>query len=81
LPVFATRVGGTEEIIKDGVNGYLLDVARPESWWEKLIRVTDRQKMQAISTQAWNDARENFSAKHHAEQFAEFYDQGVRVKR
>ena len=81
LPVFATKVGGTDEIIKDGINGYLLDVARPESWWEKLIRVTDWQKMQAISTQAWNDARENFSAKHHAEQFSEFYDQSIKFKR
>lgn len=81
LPVFATKVGGTDEIIKDGVNGYLLDVARPESWWEKLIYIKNQQKMRVISAQAWNDARKNFSAKHHAEQFAEFYDQSIKFKR
>ncbi len=81
LPVFATKVGGTDEIIKDGINGYLLDVARPESWWEKLICITNRQKMQAISTQAWSDAQEKFSAKHHAEQFEEFYNQSIKIVR
>jgi len=80
LPIFATRVGGTQEIIKDGINGYLLDVVHPENWWEKLIYVQDLQKMQTISTQAWQDARKNFNAKYHAEQFTDFYCKSMGLK-
>ena len=80
VPVFATSVGGTPEIIKDDVNGYLLDVEHPENWWKKLILVRDRQKMQAIRLQAWNDACEKFSAQIHAEKFKEFYYQSMGIK-
>jgi len=81
LPVFATDVGGTREIVKDDINGYLLDVMHPEEWWQKLILVQDCEKMQKIIAQAWSDAQEYFSPKHHAEKFAEFYNQSIKRKR
>lgn len=73
MPVFATEVGGTQEIIKDSENGYLLDPEHPENWWEKLILISDQEKMRAIGAQAWNDACEKFSAQTHAAQFKDFY--------
>lgn len=80
LPVFATNVGGTKEIIRDSENGYLLDPEHPENWWEKLILVRDFQKMQAIRTQAWKDASEKFNAKIHAAQFKQFYIKSMGMK-
>jgi glycosyltransferase involved in cell wall biosynthesis len=73
LPVFATRVGGTEEIIQDGENGCLLDPEHPEDWWQKLILISDNRKMQILRERAWNDARAKFAANAHAEHFWEFY--------
>ena len=73
LPVFATKVGGTEEIIKDFENGFLLDPAQPENWWEKLMLVENYEKMQAIRSQARKDAIEKFRSKTYAEEFAGFY--------
>ena len=73
VPVFATDVGGTREIIRDGENGFLLDVEQPEIWWQKLILIQNKEMMQAIGEQAWKDAQQLFSAASHAQQFMDFY--------
>jgi glycosyltransferase involved in cell wall biosynthesis len=77
VPVFATNVGGTGEVIKDTVNGYLLDPEHPEDWWKKLILLRDNKKIQTIRERAWNDANEKFSAKIHAGHFKDFYSKCI----
>jgi colanic acid/amylovoran biosynthesis glycosyltransferase len=77
LSIFATDVGGTQEIIKDAKNGYLLDPEHPEKWWQKLILIRDYKNMQVLREQAWSDAREKFAAKVHARHFCEFYCNSV----
>lgn len=77
LPVFATDVGGTSEIIKDGVNGFLLDPFRPEAWWKKLVLVKDPRLMESIGWAAWKTAGETFAAERHAREFADFYDKAL----
>lgn len=73
LPVFATDVGGTSELIKDRTNGFLLDPIRPDIWWQKLILVKDRQFMESIGRAAWKTAGEFFSPERHASEFRIFY--------
>jgi len=79
LPVFATGVGGTSEIIKDSINGFILDPIHPENWWEKLILIKDRELMSDIGTQAFHDAKVIFSAKKHAQDFINFYYKSMEV--
>lgn len=74
VPVFATDVGGTGEIIRDGVNGFLLDPLMPENWFKKLILVKDIQLMEMIRINAWQTAKEKFSESVHANAFIGFYE-------
>lgn len=73
IPVFATDVGGTGEIIKDGFNGFLLDPLDPNNWHKKLRIVRDKQLMRNIRTAALQTAKENFSESTHANAFIHFY--------
>lgn len=73
LPVFATDVGGTSEIIQDGINGYLLDPIHPQDWYKKICLVEDTILMEKIGKNAFETASEVFSAEKHAKEFIEFY--------
>lgn len=73
LPVFATDVGGTSEIIRDGINGFLLDPIHPQDWYKKLRLVKDAKLMQKIGKNASETASEFFSAVRHAKEFIGFY--------
>lgn len=73
LPVFATHVGGTSEVIQEGQNGFLLDPHHPAEWWKKLELVQDRQKMCEVGMAAYQTAKQTFSSQKHAKQFIEFY--------
>lgn len=72
-PVFATDVGGTNEIIEDGVNGFLLDPISPESWPQKFQLVQDEILMRSIGENARKTAELKFSKYLHANEFFDFY--------
>jgi len=73
LPVFATNVGGTNEIIKDGVNGFILDPTDSENWHKKLFYLRDQKKINMIRKAARETAKNVFSAETHACSFIDFY--------
>jgi len=77
VPVFATDVGGTSEIVQDGVNGFLLDPFKPETWWEKLVLVKDARLMESVGQAGWKTAGEFFCAERHAREFADFYEKAL----
>jgi colanic acid/amylovoran biosynthesis glycosyltransferase len=74
LPVFATDVGGTGEIIQDGVNGFLLDPFQPHEWYKKLMIIKNVHLMESIGSNAWQTAKEKFSEGIHANAFIDFYE-------
>lgn len=39
VPVITTPVGGNEEVVKNGINGYILPVQDPEAWSELLMKL------------------------------------------
>ncbi len=45
LPVVATRVGGMAEIVKDNINGYLVEAGDPEGIVEKLRLLLEDEKL------------------------------------
>jgi colanic acid/amylovoran biosynthesis glycosyltransferase len=79
-PVFATDVGGTSEIIRDGENGFLLAPLNPESWADKLELARDVRLMNRIRECAYATARRYFSPHIHAEAFIQFYEQSLGCK-
>lgn len=72
-PVFATDVGGTSEIIRDGENGFLLPPLHPEAWADKLELARDANWMKRIRARGYETAREYFSPQVHAQAFVRFY--------
>lgn len=77
LPVFATDVGGTSEIIRDGENGFLLDPGRPQDWWQKLFQAQDCRLMERIGENGRQTAIKTFSASRHAAEFISFYQRAL----
>ncbi|MGC8632859.1 MAG: glycosyltransferase [Thermoprotei archaeon] len=43
LPVIATRAGGLPELVKDGLNGYLVEPGDPEGLAAAMLRLDDRE--------------------------------------
>lgn len=76
-PVFATKVGGTTEVVQDGKNGILLTPMEPDTWLEPLMLVRDTSLMLRIRQAAHDTARELFSSSNHANQFVTFYNKAL----
>lgn len=77
LPVFATDVGGTAEVVEDGVTGFLLPPFYPEKWAEILIKIRDIQLMEQVRRTAYQRIRDRFSVEHHTQAFATFYREAI----
>ncbi len=80
MPVAATDVGGTSEVIEDGVNGYLLDPARPNTWAPKIAALADRNRAGEFGKAARRTAFELFDSNRHARQFKDFFEAAARGK-
>ena len=71
-PVVSTRIGGSVEIIEDGINGYLVDVDDHEALADRLIRVLSRDEdawramsdaaLKTVTRYSWDDATDRFEA-------------------
>jgi colanic acid/amylovoran biosynthesis glycosyltransferase len=75
--VFATPVGGTDEVINDGVNGVLLPIGDPRGIAEKLALGTQPEFLIRIGEGARRTAQELFDMAHHAQQFSQFYQNAL----
>ena len=63
LPVIATRVGGAEEVIEDGVNGILIPPDDPEAIYRAALRLWgDSELRDAIARRGMISVRERFTA-------------------
>jgi colanic acid/amylovoran biosynthesis glycosyltransferase len=72
-PVFATEVGGTSEVIKNGDTGFLLAPGEPEKWIDTILLARDKLTMENIRSSAHLKARAVFSPQVHADKFINFY--------
>ncbi len=74
VPVIATRVEGTPEVVRDGVEGLLAEPTSPRSLAEKIAQLCgDRNNWAAMSQRALHRHRSHFSDQQMAGRVAKVY--------
>lgn len=74
VPVVATAVGGTPEVIEEGVTGYLVPPANPEMLAERLLQVLgDDEKRRTMGQQAHQRVRSEFTFQAQAAKYRELF--------
>lgn len=80
-PVVASKVGGLQNIIIDGENGFLVPPLEPELLAEKLkILVDSKSKRESMGNVGYNLAVENFSAQKYAQKVGALYEWGYEKR-
>jgi|tagenome__1003787_1003787.scaffolds.fasta_scaffold20981285_2 glycosyltransferase involved in cell wall biosynthesis len=74
LPVVATRTGGIPEIVRDGVDGLLVDPGRADLAAAAIGRLAEPCERIAFREAALRDARERFSVERYVERFDAWID-------
>ncbi len=83
VPVVATAVGGTPELVEDGVNGYLVPPGDPSSLAQRIADVlSDDVRRREMGLRGRQRVREQFSFASQAESYQRLFDSlaGWRVK-
>jgi L-malate glycosyltransferase len=74
VPVVATSVGGTSEIIDEGRTGLLLAPRQPQRWAEVITRLlSDPARLRAMGETARQAATQRFSRARHVEAMLDLY--------
>jgi glycosyltransferase involved in cell wall biosynthesis len=74
LPVITTNAGGTKDFVKNGVNGFLVDIRSPEQLVDKITTLyTDRALLQTMSQTAPHSIREKYSWKAVASHYTQVF--------
>jgi glycosyltransferase involved in cell wall biosynthesis len=75
-PVISTSVGGVPEVIKDGVNGFLVKPGNAQELANGISRILDEfENFEEIGNKAYSLIKKDFSFKIHAEKIQSIYDE------
>jgi glycosyltransferase involved in cell wall biosynthesis len=81
LPVVATDVGGTKELIEDGVSGFLLSVGDSTGMAEALLKLLgDKRLREQVALAARKRVEEKFSFRLRLQRIEDLYEQLIREK-
>lgn len=81
VPVVATAVGGTPEVIDDGQNGYLVPAADSHSLAERITRLLDDDRLrQTMGMSGYYRVRDHFTFEAQARQYAQLYHEMLDVR-
>jgi glycosyltransferase involved in cell wall biosynthesis len=81
LPVVATRASGLEELVQEGVNGYLVDLNNPTALAERLADLIDNPyERRRMGKQSRRIAEQEFAWEYITEQYVEIYER-IRKKK
>ena len=74
-PVVATKVGGIEDLIKDGLNGFAVDVSSDSQLAERIsLLLDDRELREKLSQAARKTIEENFHIERKIDEIMEVYN-------
>ena len=75
LPVVATMVGGTPEVIEEGKTGFLVPAGNPELLAERILRLLKEPSLaQAMGEQGRQKVVREFTIDRMRDQFLELYE-------
>jgi glycosyltransferase involved in cell wall biosynthesis len=75
VPVVATSVGGTPEVVDDGINGYLVPPGNPEALSNAIHNVMRSEKVRkSMATLGFQKVTEQFNFKYQAERYQILFD-------
>ena len=76
LPVVATRASGLEELVKDGVNGYLVNINDISALAERMAQlINNPHERQRMSKESRTIAEREFAWEYITERYVEIYEQ------
>lgn len=74
-PIVSTRVGGLKKLIKNGENGYLVDVGDYEELSNRLLELLeDDEKMKNMGESLYEEVEKNYSSEKMAEEHIKIYE-------
>jgi len=80
IPVIATKGGGTNEIVIDGYNGYLIFPKDEDALYQKIMNLLNNNHLRAeISSNAKKHVVDNFSLEKSTTQYVELYNSVLKV--
>ena len=80
IPVIATTGGGTNEIVIDGYNGYLISPKDEDALYQKIMNLLNNNHLRAeISSNAKKHVVDNFSLEKSTSQYVELYNSVLKV--
>jgi N-acetyl-alpha-D-glucosaminyl L-malate synthase BshA len=81
LPVIATSVGGIPEIVKHGINGFLVPPKNPEEISERILELNQDSNMrQSLGQAARKTILERYTAEKVVGQYLDIYDEICRAR-
>lgn len=78
-PVLAVRATGTEDIVTDGVNGYMTEASEAE-FTEKLMDILEKKELEILRSGALDTAGK-YTCEKIGKRAAEIYEEAVRERR
>ncbi|WP_246535448.1 glycosyltransferase [Litoribacter ruber] len=82
LPVIATRVGGLQDIVKDGETGFLVPPFSPDQIAEKLkILIEDTELRKSMGEKGYERAIVNYTAERYCQEVENLYLQLLKEKK
>jgi len=80
IPVIATRVGGTKEIVKHGYNGLLIEPFSSEEIYERLIEIyNNREKMYSLGQNGYMTVKRHFNPEREIREWYEVYKKVLKL--
>ena len=80
LPILASNVGGIPEIIKDGINGYLMEIDAIDDYFEALIQLYLDKRLYTEIQRKNIDLSNNYSVSKMTDAYIEIYEKIVQLK-
>ena len=75
VPVIASRVGGLPEIVQDGVNGRLIDPARPDQLKDAILQLRGDDALRQKLGAAGYEIAQNFGPEVMCEKYLRLYNE------
>lgn len=80
-PVVATAVGGTPEVVEDGVSGFLTDPQKPEYMAECILRLAEDPELRKVmGTRGLESVKKNYTFEHQTDHYEKLYQRFIKER-